>query len=418
MRYAAGMTDVFVSLGVALGLGLIVGFQRERAEESLAGFRTFPLITLAGALAAHLGVWLGSGWVVSASLLALTALVVVGNLARWRSGRTGVGITTETAALVMFLVGATAALGHIPAAVAAGGVVAVLLHFKRPMHALARRLSDDEVRAVMRIVVIGLVILPVLPDRTFGPYDVLNPFRIWLMVVLIVGISVASYVVYKLADARVGTLLGGVLGGFISSTATTASYARHAGARAGFAPTAAVVLMVSSTVVFVRIFLELIAVAPDVLFRMAGPLLSMTLANALLAAVGFWVWGGSVAESAEQRDPSELKAALVFGALYGAVIFAVAAAKEHLGNTGLYAVAAVSGLTDVDAITLSIANLAEAGRVETQTAWRAVLLAALSNLVFKGALAGALGGTPLLRRVAPLFGCSLLSGVLILLAWP
>jgi uncharacterized membrane protein (DUF4010 family) len=299
-----------------------------------------------------------------------------------------------------------------------GGVVAVLLHFKRPMHALARRLSDDEVRAVMRIVVIGLVILPVLPDRSYGPYDVLNPFRIWLMVVLIVGISVASYVIYKLSDARVGTLLAGILGGFISSTATTASYARHARVRIGFAPAAAVVLMVSSSVVFVRIFIELAAVAPDVLLRMAGPLASMALVNGLLSGVAFWVWGRKVTESAEQRDPSELKAALVFGVLYGVVIFAVAAAKEHLGDVGLYAVAAVSGLTDVDAITLSVANLAELGRLETQTAWRAVLLATLSNLVFKGAMAAALGGTPLLRRIGPFFGCSLVAGVAILLAWP
>jgi uncharacterized membrane protein (DUF4010 family) len=412
------MTDLFVSLSVALGLGLIVGFQRERAEESLAGFRTFPLITLAGALAGHLGIWLGAGWIVSASLLALTTLVVMGNLARWRSGRSAAGITTEMAALVMFLVGTTAALGHVPAAVAVGGVVAVLLHFKRPMHALARRLSDDEVRAVMRIVVIGLVILPVLPDRSYGPYEVLNPFRIWLMVVLIVGISVTSYVVYKLADARVGTLLGGILGGFISSTATTASYARHARERSDFAPAATVVLMVSSTVVFVRIFIELAAVAPDLLLQMAGPLLAMTLANTLLSAAAFWIWGRSVAGSAEQRDPSELKAALVFGVLYGVVIFAVAAAKEHLGDAGLYAVAAVSGLTDVDAITLSVANLAETGSVETRTAWRAVLIAALSNLVFKGALAAALGGAPLLRRVGPLFACSLAAGVAILVAWP
>jgi uncharacterized membrane protein (DUF4010 family) len=412
------MSGVFVSLGVALGLGLLVGFQRERTEVSLAGFRTFPLITLAGALAAHLGSWAEAPWVLPAALLGLVALVVIGNLARWRRGEVAVGITTEVAALVMFLVGATAVVGPIGVAVVMGGVVAVLLHFKVPMHTLAQRLTDDEVRAVMRIVLIGLVILPVLPDQTYGPYDVLNPFRIWLMVVLIVGISVASYLLYKLADVRMGTLLGGVLGGLISSTATTASYSRQARGRRTVAPAAAVVLMVASTVVFARIFFEVGVVAPAVLWSAAAPLGAMACINVALSAVGFWRWGRARAAPAGQQDPTQLPAALVFGALYGGIVFAVAAAKTHLGETGLYAVAAVSGLTDIDAITLSLANLANAGRVEMATAWRAILLAALSNMVFKGGIAFALGGRSLASRIAPLFGVSLVAGAAILWLWP
>lgn len=412
------MTESFVALGVALGLGLLVGFQRERTEESLAGFRTFPLITVSGALAAEVGRWTGSPWILPSAVLGLVALVVTGNLARWRRGEVATGITTEIAALVMFLVGATAVVGSTAVAVVTGSLVAVLLYFKRPMHALATRLEEDEVGAIMRIVVIGLVILPVLPDRTFGPYDVLNPFRVWLMVVLIVGISVASYVLYRLVGARAGTLLGGVLGGLISSTATTASYARRARSGGEVPRSAAVVLMVASTVVFARIFVEVGAVAPDVLARIAPPLAAMAAANVALCVAGFWLWGDARTPPPDQRDPTELRAALVFGVLYGVIVFAVAAAKENLGEAGLYGVAAVSGLTDVDAVTLSIANLAQAGRVEDGTAWRAILLATLSNLVFKGGIAAVLGGRPLLRRVAPLFGLSLAAGAAILGLWP
>lgn len=412
------MSEIFVSLGVALGLGLLVGFQRERTEESVAGVRTFPLIAVAGALAAHIGSWAQTPWILPAGLLGLVALIVTGNLARWHRGEVAVGITTEAAALVMFLVGAAAAVGRTSAAVVTGGVVAILLHFKRPMHTLAQRMTDDEVRAVMRIVVIGLVILPVLPDRTYGPYDVLNPFRIWLMVVLIVGISVVSYVLYKLAEARAGTLLGGLLGGLISSTATTASYARQARGARAVAPAAAVVSMVASTVVFARIFVEIGVVAPGVLRRVAAPLGAMAAVNVALSALGVWLWGRARAERTPQEDPTQLRAALVFGALYGGIVFAVAAAKTHLGETGLYALAAVSGLTDIDAITLSLANLADAGRVEIGTAWRAILLAALSNLVFKGGIAFALGGRALAVRIAPLFGASLAAGAGILLLWP
>ena len=412
------MTDLFISLGVALGLGLVVGFQRERTEESLAGFRTFPLITLCGALAAEVGRWIQVVWVLPAALLALAALIIMGNLARWRRDESASGITTEVAALVMFLVGATAVVGPIAVAVVMGGIVAVLLHFKRPMHALAQRLTDDEVRAVMRIVVIGLVILPVLPDRTYGPYEVLNPFGIWLMVVLIVGISVASYVLYKLAGARTGILLGGFLGGLISSTATTASYARRVRGKRDLARSAAVVLLLASTSTFVRIFIEIGTVAPAVLGKVAAPLGAMTAVNIVLSALSFWLWGRATTQPLGNDDPTQLRPALIFGALYGGVIFAVAVAKEHLGDAGLYAVSAISGLTDVDAITLSVANLADAGRVETGTAWRAILLATLSNLGFKGSMALWLGGPALLARIAPFFAVSLASGAAILYFWP
>ena len=412
------LQDVLLPFGVALGLGLLVGFQRERAQGGSPGVRTFPLIALSGALCAHLGQHLGSGWLVPAGLLALTALALTGSLAAWHGDDSGVGITTEVAGIVMFLVGAVAAAGFLAPAVVVGGVVAVLLHFKRPMHGIAKRLTDDEVQALMRIVVIGLVILPALPNRTYGPYDVLNPFQIWLMVVLIVGISVASYVVYRLADARTGTLLGGVLGGLISSTATTASYARRAAGKPSFATTAAAVLMVASTVVFVRIFAEVGAVAPGLLPDVAAPLCAMAGINVALSAFGLARVGRSVSAVGESEDPTELRAALVFAALYGAVLFAVAAAKEHFGNAGLYAVAMLSGLTDVDAITLTIANLSNAGRVEVPTAWRAILLAVLANLVFKGVLAVALGGTRLWRPVGVLFAPSLLAGIAILSFWP
>jgi uncharacterized membrane protein (DUF4010 family) len=176
--------------------------------------------------------------------------------------------------------------------------------------------------------------------------------------------------------------------------------------------------MVASTVVFVRIFIEIGTVAPAVLRHVAAPLATMAALNIALSGIAFWLWGRSDAHMSEPGVPTELKAALIFGALYGVVLLAVAAAKAHLGAAGLYAVAAVSGLTDVDAITLSMANLADAGRVSTDTAWRAILLAALTNLGFKGCIAFALGGTALSVRIGPLFGCSIVAGTAILVAWP
>lgn len=186
----------------------------------------------------------------------------------------------------------------------------------------------------MRMVVIALVILPVLPDETYGPYDVLNPFRIWLMVVLIVGISLASCVLYRLVSARMGTLFGGLLGGLISSTATTASYARQARGEPRFVRAAAAVLMVASTVVFARILIEVAAVPPGLLAGIAAPLSTLAAINVGLSAAGLFRIGSEVTEMPEPDDPTRMKAALVFGGLYGGILFAVAAAKARSSRSG------------------------------------------------------------------------------------
>jgi len=414
------MRELFLEFGVALALGLLVGFQRERTKGALGGIRTFPLIALAGASCGYLGRSFGIGAMVPAGLVAVAALVVLGSLIDWKKNDAGgSGITTEVAALAVFLVGAVATVGPLPLAVVLGGTVATLLHFKRSMHGLAHRLNDDEMRALMRIVVIALVILPLLPNETYGPYDVLNPFQIWLMVVLIVGISVASYILYRVVSARAGAVVGGILGGLISSTATTASYARQTRDAPRILQSASAVIMIASTVVFARVFVEVAVVAPNIVPRIAAPLLLVAGVNLVLCGVCLLRLRGAAAGLAEtEHDPARMQAALVFGGLYGAILFAVAAAKQHFGDIGLYLVATASGLTDVDAITLSIANLAEAGRVDTATAWRAILIALQANLAFKGALAFGLGGRALARSLAPLFGISLAAGAAVLVLWP
>jgi uncharacterized membrane protein (DUF4010 family) len=433
------LKETFIKLALALALGLLVGLQRERAESRLAGVRTFPLITLLGAVAALAGQTLGA-WIVPAGLLALAGLIIMGNVAKMRLQVIDPGLTTEVAILLMYAVGAyLVAGGHTAAALAVGGTVAVLLHLKDPLHKIVRAMGRRDVTAVMQFVLITCIILPVLPDRAFGPYDVLNPRRIWLMVVLIVAISLGGYVAYKLAGARAGALLAGILGGLISSTATTVSYARRtragadepaardaahqaadAAARRVHAAVrlAALVIVVASAVSFARVLVEVAVVAPAQFRAIAFPLGAMLGWMALLAAAA-WLLGRreDPGQLPEPENPAELKPALLFGALYALVILAVAFVKNRFGNTGLYPVAIVSGLTDMDAITLSTANLTRTGRLDAATAWRLILLAALSNLVFKGAWAVILGSPALRRRIALFFGLALAGGVAILLLW-
>ena len=406
---------VIQNLGISLGLGLLVGLQRESRSSPLAGVRTFPLVSIAGTLCALLATIYG-GWILGAGLLGLTALVGVGRYLESGKKPATVGLTTEIALFLMFLVGALLASGQRAPAIIVGGGVAVLLHYKGELHGVIAQLDEADIKAIMQFALLSLVILPILPNRNFGPYDVLNPRRIWFMVVLIVGINLSGYIIYKFFGVRAGILLGGILGGVISSTATTVSYAR----RTALAPTqstlAALVILIAATVVFVRLALEVAFVAPAFVLTAAPPLLLMALVLAL--ATGLLWWRGSQADETpvlpDQANPTELSGALFFGLVYAVVLFASAAAKDKFGNQGLYVVAALSGLTDVDAITLSTSQLVTNQRLTPHDGWHLILVATMSNLCFKLAAIGVLGPLPLLQKVAGVFGLVFLCGVLLL----
>jgi uncharacterized membrane protein (DUF4010 family) len=405
---------VAADLALALGLGLLVGLQRERGESRLAGIRTFALTTVFGALMAVLAGRYGL-WTVAVGLLALAALLVVGNVAKLRAGVVDPGLTTEVALLVMYGVGAYVVGGSHALAIVASGAVTFLLFLKPRLHGWVRGLDDDDFAAIMRFALISLVILPILPDRTFGPYDVLNPRSIWWMVVLIVGLGLAGYLAFRWLGQRGGALAAGLLGGLISSTATSVAYARQSRAQPETSRLGSFVVVLASAVVFARLLVEIAVVAPSFLAAAALPLLALL--GACLAAAAFaWRYHREgTAIVAEPKNPSELKPALYFGLLYGGVLLAVAAAKEHFGAAGLYAVAVISGLTDMDAITLGTARLVAQGSLAEDAGWRVVVVASLANLGFKLALLTVLGDRSLARRVAVAFAAVGVTGAALLL---
>ena len=406
-----------VQLGISLLLGLLVGLQRQRTESSIGGIRTFPLIATFGTLCGLLAVEHG-GWIVAAGLVALAALLVVSNLMLAKGGDTDAGQTTEVSALLLYGIGAYLVFGEMAVAVVLGGAIAVLLHYKDLLHAFASRFGERDVTAFMQFILITLVILPVLPNEAYGPYDVLNPFQIWLMVVLIVGISLVGYVAYKLFGAREGAVLGGLIGGLVSSTATTVSFARRTATKPGVAGLAALVVMIASGIVFVRVLAEIAVVAPAHFGRIAPPLVAMLILAAGIAVFLYFHTRNHRAVMAEHGNPADLRTAIIFGSLYAVVVFAVAWTNAEFGDRGLYLVALVSGLTDMDAITLSTSQLVGQDRLDTQTAWRMILVASLANLVFKGALVAILGSRELLRRVAGAFGVMIVAGGALFWFWP
>jgi len=401
-------------LGIAVGLGLLVGLQREHAESRMAGIRTFTLVTLFGVLSGALGAVHGA-WVPAAGLLAVAAFFVTANLAYAEATEgADMGLTTEFAGLVMYGVGVALAAEMTAAAVVVGGLVAVLLEAKERLHGLVEALTDRDVRVLFQFVLVALVVLPVLPNRDFGPFEVLNPFEIWVMVVLIVGISVGAWAAYRILGRRRGLALTGLLGGLISSTATTVSYAREA--REGHpAPAAAFVVIMASAIVFIRVLVEVAVVVPGS-WTAVAPSMGIMLGTLLL--MGWLQWrkvgqggdGEAVSEGLHREAPSELPAAVAFGLLYALVLLAVAAAREYLGESGLYAVAFLSGLTDMDAITLSTAQLVRAGSLEVETAWRAILIGGMSNILFKGGVVAVVAGRPLRKPVFLAFGVALAVG--------
>jgi uncharacterized membrane protein (DUF4010 family) len=403
-------------LGMALGLGLLVGLQRQHEKTPLAGIRTFALITVLGSFCALLAVHTG-GWVLGAGLVALAGVIIAENLGRGRTQERGV--TTEVAALVMYGIGAYIVLGDPPPAVVAGGVVALLLHFKKPMHRFVSRMSDADLHAIMRFVLISLVILPVLPDETYGPYQVLNPRRVWWIVVLIVGISLTGYVAFKLWDPRGGAVASGLLGGLISSTATTVSFARQGHGARQASDMIALVIAIASAVSVLRTMAEVVVVSPGHARQMLPPM-AVLLALIILVCAGWWFRGHEkqVNENLEAENPAELQTALVFAGLYALIRLLVAAAQEHFGEQGVFVAAGLSGLADMDAITLSTAGMVNDGRIPDDLGWRAILLAAASNLSFKCAAAMILGHPALRPRVLFLLGPPIAGAVILVLAWP
>jgi uncharacterized membrane protein (DUF4010 family) len=416
--------NIFQQLGISLLLGLLVGLQREHAASRVAGMRTFPMITLLGTITALMTDSLGV-WVVPAGMLGVVAIIIIGHLIVQRQQEPDTGTTTYMAMLVMYSTGAYLVVGPLVVAVAIGGSVAVLLQFKPEMHRIAQKLGDEDLRAIMQFVLISCIILPVLPNKNFGPshlldisppaLDVFNPFETWLMVVLIVGMSLGGYIVYKFFGRNAGILLGGILGGAISSTATTVSYSRLAKNNSPGARIAAIVVLIATAVSFIRILIAVGIVARfDFLLRLFAPAAIM-MAATLVPVVAVWYRDrGQAYAMLDQKNPTQLKSALIFGALYVVVLFALAAAKTFFGGGGLYLVAGLSGLTEMDALTLSTARMSLVDQTVMADGWRLIIVAAMANMLSKAAIAGLLGGWRLLSQIAVLFLIPLAAGVTIL----
>ena len=418
--------DIFFGLLVALAAGALIGLEREQArvldrKPSIGGVRTFPLIALAGALSALLAHTMGV-WPVLGALLVVGAFLGVSYYQEWGKEVTP-GITTQVAALITFLLGALALLPGLPLAtgqrylliVASAGVVMALLSFKAPLHQAVARVSEDDIYATAKFVILALVVLPLLPDRTFGPLHVLNPFDTGLMIVLIAGISFLGYIATRIAGEGRGLAVTGILGSLVSSTAVTVSMATRVREAPKIAVLAAVAILAASATMFARILTIVGIVDFGLLPVLMWPLGVMMIVGYGTALVFYFRSRDDhhEAEPVSLRNPFELGSALKFGLLYAAVIFVAKAAQTFLGDQGLYVSSVLAGTTDVDAITLSMARFHREG-LNATTAATAITLAAVTNTAVKAGIAAWLGGRELGVRVAVGLGMTLVAGALVL----
>jgi uncharacterized membrane protein (DUF4010 family) len=393
--------ELALRFGAALGLGLLLGLERERkrdAELLFGGVRTFALIALLGALGAFLERELNQGWLVLAAFLAVSALVVVSYTTTAARGE--LGITTEISALLAFIVGALCGWDKVGVASVVTVVCLLLLTLKDYLHRLARRVEIEDVEATLKFAVISLIILPLLPNETFGPppVDVINPYKIWLMVVLIAGLNFLGYVLVKVFGNEHGLVVTGILGGLVSSTAVTLSFSQRSRQEPAMSSAFVLAIVVAWTIMFLRVV---------VIVGMVNPALAggVAMALGLMAAAGLLVslvlWrrtrfhGKGVVTAG--TNPFELGEAIKFGLLFGVVTVVARAAEVYLGETGLYIAGALAGLTDVDAISLSMANLAAAEPENLTIAARTIVIAVVSNTLTKTGMAVFLGA-PALRR--------------------
>lgn len=400
--------ELVQSLVTALFIGALVGtershHQRDRAE-GFAGLRTFVLVAELGAISAWLAraleapAFLIAGFVVVALLIGLAYYVE--NL----RSPTSAGMTTEVAALVVYTLGAIAVLDAPLLAVALAIVTAALLALKGKLHAAIERVSRVELLATLRLLFASFVVLPLLPNRTVDPWGALNPFKLWLLVVLISALSMVGYVAVRLYGAARGTLLTGFFGGLVSSTAVTLTFAKQSREPGAAIPALAGATLIAWTVMFLRVIVIVGGLAMSALPSASLALGTMGLAalcTGLLALRGAGAWSASSDRELDLKNPFRLRSAAKFALLFAAVLLAAELARRHLPEAGLYGVSALAGATDVDAVALSLLELVGRGEVGTLVVVRGLVIAAVANTWVKLMMTLTLGDRRLFLRLLP-----------------
>jgi uncharacterized membrane protein (DUF4010 family) len=413
------LLNLALSFATAVLLGALIGIEREKRKREegetggIAGLRTFTLLALFGAAAGWLAQETSSPWIAAAGLLIVGGFVVAGYLTVARASPDSTGLTTEVAAVVVFLLGVMVMFGYSELAIGLGVVTAAVLAYKQPLHGFVEKLGWDDVFAGLRLLIATFIALPLLPNEPIDPWGALNPYKLWLLVILISSLSLIGYVLTRVLGQTRGTALTGLTGGLVSSTAVTLSFAKDARDKPRNNAAFACGILLAWAVMFARVIVLVAIVNRALLSQVLVPFVVMGVVVGSFAAFLYFCDGskdGRLAEgSVKVQNPFSLTAAAKFAAFFAVVLLAVKLVQEHFPPSGLYAVAAVAGLTDVDAITLSMSEFAKSA--EMRTAVIAIVIAALTNTLVKCGMAFVIAGPSLGKPLLAATATTLAAGL-------
>ena len=410
------------NLVITLLLGGLIGLEREKDRKSkdlheFGGIRTMALVSMLGYLAYFL---FGDDAVLFPVLTGGFIMLILASylVCSYLNKRTGA--TSEVAAFFVYLVGVLMAMNETLYAAVISLIVLLLLYFKEALHGFARGVKKKEIYSTLKFIAVVFVVLPLLPNETFGPLDVLNPYVIWLMIILVASISFASYIAIKLVGPRKGIGLGGFLGGLISSTAVSMSFSQLSKKAKKLVNPFVFGIMIASTAMFFRILLEVAVLNQDLMAYLSAPMISMGCMGLLIS---LFYWFRKVKDpdkTVSDKDlnfssPFRLWSAMKFGLFFAALLFISKFASEYFGDQGLYLAALISGLADVDAITVSMANLTATKDVTLIAGATAVTIAAMANTLVKGGIVFMFASRGVGLRVVAAMALIVLTGIVSLL---
>jgi len=377
--------DLLTAFGVGLLIGIERGWKGRVKEEGdrVAGIRTFALTGILGGIVGRLSMLMGD-WLVAAAFLSFAAVVAIAHFVGARESE-DIGFTTSVALLITFSLGIWAVFGSHVYIFSVAVLVVALLGYKPELHKWIGNIETEEIYAGIKLLVISVILLPLLPNQGYGPFEALNPYWLWWMVVLITGLSFVGYVAISHFGDRIGVLLTALTGGLASSTAVTLSLA-HMAKRTRVSNIFMAGVLIASAIMFIRVVIEVAVVNPELLYTLWIPMLVMF----VVTLIGmFWLWQPKSDDEGKDKPPLKLEnpfqisTALQFGILLGVVLLLAEAVKEWFGDEGIYVLSVVSGLMDVDAITLSLSKMAT-NELHEKTAAAGIVLATTSNTLVKG----------------------------------
>ncbi|PKV50626.1 uncharacterized membrane protein (DUF4010 family) [Aquimarina sp. MAR_2010_214] len=407
-------SDFLIRMLIASGIGFVLGLEREFSQysekgEIFAGIRTFSLVALLGFLSALLSFIFGN-WIFAAGFISVVLMVAI---SYWISGHKGqIGGTTEFATIFTFLLGGLTLMGYINFSLALTVVVVVLLSLKIKLKSIIGQVTQDELYAFVRFVIIALLILPFLPNKNYGPFEVINPREIGWVVVLTSGIGFVGYGLIKFLGAKRGILLTGILGGMVSSTIVTWTFSKKSKETPILSSNCAVAIFAAATTMIIRVFIWVFIFNRAMLIELGFPLFII-----FISALGTTLFFYKKQKKKEQLndnlhlgDPLDLKNAIFFGVIYAGILILVSYANSEYGAKGIYVSSAISALTDIDAITISVTKLA-GETIDFLAAQNTILIATLANTIVKIGIALWAGSKILKKYILIGYGLIFLAGV-------